>query len=311
MSDFSFGILAAGMLALILALIFAWPFQKTAADEIGLSYGGGPFEGAQFQGVVQPGSGIKFNGWFDKFYTYPTTQRDFTISKEETDKDYGAPDEISGSTSDGVTCYLQLSVTFKINTNEIRKFHENIGLKSMPDGWNEEQWGSLLLKSFLPPLEGAAQTECRKYTADEIRKGAEIFGKIEKGIGEGLKQKVNALLGGDDWFCGSDFEVGKESCPDFTIAVKSVGVPGKIRESFEEQVESANRVVTAKNDALAAEERAKGEKLAADARAQALTPENLEYLRIEAQKACATNPNAGACVLVVTPGSGVNVNVGG
>ena len=37
--------------------------EKTPADKIALSYGGGPFEGNQYQRTVQPGSGLSFNGW--------------------------------------------------------------------------------------------------------------------------------------------------------------------------------------------------------------------------------------------------------
>ena len=61
--------------ALVVLIVMATGFKKTPRDEVGLSYGGGPIEGAHFQQVVEPGHGLFFNGVQDKLYLYPVTQR--------------------------------------------------------------------------------------------------------------------------------------------------------------------------------------------------------------------------------------------
>ncbi len=48
-----------------------------------LSYGGGPFEGNKFQKIVRPSSGLVLNGLFDKWYTYPVTQRNYIVSQQK------------------------------------------------------------------------------------------------------------------------------------------------------------------------------------------------------------------------------------
>lgn len=295
---------------LLTSTIVGQPLKKTPADQIALSYGGGMFEGAQYQKIVQPGSGIVANGFFDKWYQYPTTQRDVTISADESeeDKDYGMPDAINSKTSDGVSCSVQLAVTFKNNTNNIRSFHETIGLKSK--AWTEDGWGKMLQKNFLPPLEGAVQEQCRKYTSNDIAKNAEVYSLMATGVGAGLKNTINNLLGGDNFFCGPEFKVGEDECPDFQVVIKSITLPDSVNTSLEEQVSSENKLITAKNEAAQAEERARGQQKARDAQAAAIAdPNYLESKRIDATTMCAGNPN---CTLIITDGgAGVNVNAGG
>ena len=295
---------------LLTSTIVGQPLRKTPADQIALSYGGGMFEGAQYQKIVQPGSGIVANGFFDKWYQYPTTQRDVTIATDEAEesKDYGMPDVIVARTKDGVACNVQLAVTFKINTNNIRDFHETIGLKS--NAWTEQGWGKMLQKNFLPPLEGAVQEQCRNFTSNEIAKSPEVLSQVSNGVGTGLKNTINGLLGGDNFFCGPEFKVGEEGCPDFQVIIKSITLPDSVNVSLEEQVSSENRLVTAKNEAKQTEEKARGEQLARDAQSAAIAdPNYLESKRIDAMKACAGNQN---CTLIVTDGAtGVNVNAGG
>ena len=74
---------ATAVVVFLLAVLFFNPFKRTMSNEVALSYGGGAFEGAEYQGVVNPGSGLHFNGWFDKWYVYKTDQRDYTVSDDE------------------------------------------------------------------------------------------------------------------------------------------------------------------------------------------------------------------------------------
>ena len=286
------------------------PLRKTPADKIAVSYGGGFFEGAQFQKVVDPGSGIVNNGFFDKWYLYPVTQRDVTIAadEEEDSKDYGMPDVIVARTSDGVACNVQLAVTFKLNTNNTRSFHETVGLKFGAD--KDDGWGKMLQKNFLPPLEGSVQEQCRNFTSNEIAKNPEVLRQVSTGVAAGLKNTINGLMGDDNYFCGPEFKVGEETCPEFQVVIKSITLPDSVNVSLEEQVSSENKLVTAKNEAAQKEERARGDQLARDAQQGAIAdPNYLENKRIEAMAECAKSDT---CTLVITEGgTGINVNTGG
>ena len=59
---------------------FIGGLKKTPRNMIGISYGGGPFEAAHYQRIVQPGSGLFFNGFYDPLYLYPSDQVNYIIS---------------------------------------------------------------------------------------------------------------------------------------------------------------------------------------------------------------------------------------
>src|ERR1700730_13547999 len=69
------------ILLVALVPIVAGAFKKTPRDKYGLSYGGGPIEGAHFIRVVKPGTGLFFNGFFRQLYLYPADQRNYIVSK--------------------------------------------------------------------------------------------------------------------------------------------------------------------------------------------------------------------------------------
>ncbi len=274
--------------------------RKAPADKIALSYGGGPFEGAEFQGITQPGSGIKFNGIFDKWYEYPVTQRNYVLTDDNTgDEKVGG---IRAADKNGVSEYIQLTVNFKINTSKIRNFHEKIGLKYKAYG--KDGWDKMLAENFRQPLEAVVQQKIRQYTTDEIRTGSTVLPDLTSAIELSLKDDIKKLLG-DDYFCGPTYKVGSGECPNFTVSVKSITPPADIIQSYADQRTSENKVVVAKNNADAQVEKARGENASKDAVAPALTPDYLAYLRVQALQDCAKNSN---CTLVVG-GNEFNVNV--
>lgn len=294
------------LLVLVILLFAAWPFAKAPADKIALSYGGGPFEGAKFQKVVQPGSGLKFNGWFDKWYEYPVTQRNYIISKVEGEGERHEADFITAPSSDRVPVEWELSAYFKLNTRIIRKFHETVGLKYK--AWTDAGWDTMLHQTFRQQLEAAVQAESRKHTSDEYQSSADVIDKVRLGIASSLKTNVNTVLG-DEFFCGPTYDAANGNCPEFEVVVKKPSLPKDIVDSYQRQKTSANDIITATNNAKVAEETARGQKLAQSALAGIYNdPNYVEYLRALAMQDCARNGN---CTLVVTPGgTGTNINVG-
>lgn len=287
----------------LLFCMFAWPFKKAPADKIALSYGGGPFEGAKFQGITEPGSGLKFNGWFDKWYEYPVTQRNYIVSKDIAEGDKKQEDFIEAPSSDKVPIQWELSVYFKLNTNIIRQFHEIVGLKYQ--AWTDAGWNAMLQQTFRQQVEAAIQRESRKHTSDEYQSSSAVLEQVRINFASNLKDSINTVLGAQ-YFCGPNFDRNKQDCPDFEVVIKRATLPDSVVQSYTDQKNSANAIVTATNQATAAQEVAKGQKLAQSALQGIYTdPNYIEYLRALALQKCAENGN---CTIISAPtGTGVVV----
>ena len=78
----------------ILIALIGGTVKKTPRDKIGISYGGGPIEGQHFQQVVEPGHGLFINGFADKLYLYPVTQRNYIISQRTDEGDIEGEDAV-------------------------------------------------------------------------------------------------------------------------------------------------------------------------------------------------------------------------
>lgn len=299
------GILVTFIVAfLILGIIglVGHPFRKAPADKIAISYGGGLFEGAQYQGITNPGSGLKFNGFYDHWYEYPATQRNYIVSNEKDEGDKEKADTITAPDKNGVTEKVELTVTFKLNTAKLRQFHEQVGLKYK--AWTADGWKKMLADNFRQPLNNAVQQKLRQYTTDEIRSGKTVLEDVQNAVEESLKADIVVLLG-DEYFCGPSYKLNDTECPNFQVTIKAITPPADIVQSYADQKTSENKVKVATNNAQAQIEKAKGEQASKDAVAPALTNEYLAYLRVQALQTCAANPS---CTLVVG-GNEFNINV--
>lgn len=272
--------------------------EKTPADKVALSYGGGPFEGNQYQKTVQPGSGLVLNGMFDKWYEYPITLRNYIVSSAKEEGDKEAFDVIKTSDSDGVEEQVELTVSFRMNEELIRKFHEKLGLKY--DAWTEDGWRRMLADNMRQPLNNAVTKALKGFSADEIRKDPTVVDKIESAVERELSNSLVEVMG-DQYFCGPTDQEGA-ACGTLQVVVKAITPVNKdVRESYDKQKQTANGIQVAKNEAQQQIERAEGEKAAKDAVAEALTPEYLDYMRAQALQKCAEKAD---CTIIYTDGGG-------
>lgn len=228
----------------LLCLLVAWPFRQTGADEIGLSYGGGIIEGAHFQKIVEPGTGRFMNGWGDRFYTYPVTQRNYIVSKNPEEGDREEPDFITAVTQDQVTVEWETFTTFRLNTDLIREFHERLGLKF--HAWTDGGWDEMLDQTLRQVQENALQRITRDFTAADLRAGASALEEVQAAVGAEMNRRIIPVLTGN-FFCNPDWNPGEE-CADMQFGVKKVTVPDNIAQAYNENAQSLIDVQTKENE---------------------------------------------------------------
>ena len=233
-----------GIVVLVLVSTLLGSVRKTPRDQIGISYGDGPIEGQHFQRIVQPGSNLFVNGFADRLFLYPVTQRNYIISRRTDEGDVQGEDFVTAPSKDRIPIQFQAAAYFKLNTDKLRKFHEQIGLKYK--AYTEDGWDRMLNNSFRQQIEFAFQREARKYDASDIYANSDVLLQIQQEVGTTLKENVNEVLG-DEYFCGPTFVPG-QACPLFTFTIKGIDVPDGVRAAFESNRTSEIQVRTKENE---------------------------------------------------------------
>lgn len=231
--------------------------QKTPRNMVGISYGGGPLESAHFQRIVQPGSGLFFNGFFDSLYLYPSDTQTYIVSKTPDEGAVEQVDSIVAPSRDRVQIEYQVAVYFKLNTDRLREFHEELGLQY--GAYRRAGWRDLLQDTFRQQIESALQENTREHDVAELYGNAEDLVAIQRDVEQKVSDRLVEALG-QPFFCGPTFRPGGE-CESPTFIIKKVEVPDRVAGAFEAnrraQIEIEQRTaeataIEALNDALAA-----------------------------------------------------------
>ena len=231
--------------------------RKTPRNMVGISYGGGPIESARFQRIVQPGSGLFFNGLFDPLYLYPSDTQAYIVSKTAGEGAVPEADSIVSPSSDHVQIEYEVAVYFKLNTDLLQDFHEQLGLQY--SAYEADGWRDLIRDTFRQQVEGALQEDSREHEVADIYGNAASLTAIQGGVEEKLSERLIDTLG-QPFFCGPTFRPGRE-CEPPRFVIKAVGIPEGVAAAFEKnrvaQVEIEQRTAEAEaidalNDALAA-----------------------------------------------------------
>ena len=305
-------LVAVGVVVVVVGIAFlgSMTWASVPPDKIMLHYTGGPIDGTHFVDVVQPGTSTHFYGLLENTYYLPATQRTYIIDKDPSSGDKSGTDFITGVSSDNVTFTFESATYFKLNPNPavLRQFFEQICLHDhctdlSPGGG----WDSMLVRYFRPQIENAVRLETGKYDREHLYRDPATLIAMQTEIAMILKDRINTALGGE-FFCGPDATAS--SCPNLTFVLKNPTPPDNVAAAYNDTAASAQKIITAENDAQAAVQRANGERDAQNARAQGapLTAAQIDYIKAQAMLACAQNPS---CTLVVTsPDTAVNVNTG-
>lgn len=229
--------------------------KKTPRDKYGISYGGGPFEGSHFQKVVEPGHGLFFNGFFDTLYLYPADQQNYIVAKTPAEGDEPAGGEsVVAPTADRVQIDYQIAVYYKLNTDELRAFHEELGLQY--EAFTASGWDRLVEDTLRQQIENALQEETRRYEVADIYGDADLLVKIQDSVQVTLGERLTAAVGGQ-YFCGPTFEPGGE-CGDPVFVIKRADVPESVSTAYEMNRTSKLDVITRQNETQQRLEEARG-----------------------------------------------------
>lgn len=232
---------------------FRSTFAKTPANQVGISYGGGPLEGSHFQRVVQPGSPLFLNGVFDKLYLYPADQRNYIISKA-TNQGTLKPDSVLASSKDRVQVEYQVATYFRLNTDLLRPFHEQLGLKYK--AYTPAGWDRLIIDTFRQQIESSLQEQSRLFDVADLYASRPTLKSIQLAVQLSLSNKLRQALGGE-FFCGPRFRPGSK-CGDLVFAIKRIDIPKNVQGSFEQNRTSQVAILTEQNKVIQRQEEARG-----------------------------------------------------
>jgi regulator of protease activity HflC (stomatin/prohibitin superfamily) len=218
------------LVALALVPTVVSGLKKTPRDRVGISYGGGPIEGVHYQRIVQPGSNLFFNGFFDSLYLYPSDQVNYIISQQKGVGAQAAPDAVVAPTSDRVQVTYQVAVYFKLNTDELRDFHEQLGLRYR--AYTTDGWNNLIRDTFRQQIENALQEETRQVAVADLVGDADRLVQLQENVQAKLTQRLEDALG-QQFFCAPTFRPG-DDCGDPTFVIKKVDIPTSVAKAFED-----------------------------------------------------------------------------
>lgn len=247
-------------LVVLAAVVFAGlpllksAFARTPKDRIGISYGGGPIEGVHFQKIVEPGHGLFFNGFFDSLYLYPADQLNYILAPRPNKNGKGTTDDsVVAPTSDRVNVSYQVAVYYRLNTDRLRPFHEEFGLRYQ--AYTDSGWDRLVTDTLRQQIEAALQEETRRHTVAELFGDADLLVKVQNEIQGTITTRLEAAMG-ERFFCGPTFGPGGE-CGDPTFVIKRIDIPDAVAAAFESNRTSEVLITTRQNEVRQREEEAR------------------------------------------------------
>ena len=147
-------------------------------------------------------------------------------------------------TRDRVQVSYQVAVYFKLNTDELREFHEQLGLRYQ--AYTTAGWNSLIQDTFRQQIENALQEETRRVDVADLVGNADLLVELQDSVQTKLTQRLEDALG-QQFFCAPTFRPGQD-CGDPRFVIKRVDVPTSVSKAFEDVRTSEIQIQTKENE---------------------------------------------------------------
>jgi hypothetical protein len=203
---------------------------------------------------VKPGSSLFFNGFFDPLYLYPSDQQNYIVSKNPRVGAIRGADSITAPTSDRVQLIYQVAMYFKLNTDLLRQFHEQLGLQYR--AYTTAGWNNLLQDTFRQQIENAIQQQTRRYTVADLFGNAKLLVQLQSSVQKTVSQKLISALG-EPYFCSPTFKPGRR-CDPPNFIVKQIDIPSGVVTAFQAVRISQIQIDVMRNQVIQRVEEAKG-----------------------------------------------------
>ena len=229
------------LLLLGVVLVFAGGacgLEGSETNEIGLVYSGGWIEDKAFKEFLPPGSTSKATGFGSKTYRYRIDQRSYRGDNKNNGADAGPVVVVS---QDDQRLRVDYQLYFKLNQDQkvLRKFHENIGVKTK--AWTDEGWRQMLRDYFEPQIERSMEAAALSFNWRDLYAKEEVRVAFQNDAITRIKQAITEVVG-DDYFCGPAYTGGASGCGDFTM---TVGKPEPVNEGLVAAIEAEQTNVAA------------------------------------------------------------------
>lgn len=218
-------------------------YTDSETNEIGLVYSGGIIEDKTYKGVLKPGVNAERIGWGSKAYLYRTDQRTYIAGNTEQGADTPVPDVVS---KDDVRLTVPYQLYFKLNLEPktLRKFHENIGVKTEAwvGGADGRGWDNMLRDYFRTQVERSLEAAALQFNWRDLYATEEARVGFQNDAAKRTKEAITSVIG-DVYFCGPAYDgLNEATCGEFTMTVgKPTPVDGGIIAAVEAEQTAATR----------------------------------------------------------------------
>ena len=223
---------------LLVVLTGACGLENSETNEIGLVYSGGIIEDKKFKEFLPAGSTNKSTGYGSKTYRYRIDQRSYRADSKGNGADTAPAVVVS---NDDQRLRVDYQLYFKLNQDEkiLRKFHENIGVKT--EAWTDEGWTQMLRDYFEPQIERSLEAAALGFNWRDLYASEESRVAYQNDAISRIKSAITDVIG-DDYFCGPAYTGKGSRCGDFTM---TVGKPEPVNEGLVAAIEAEQTNVAA------------------------------------------------------------------
>jgi hypothetical protein len=286
------GLIAAGILALVLLVGGCHGLRKEDAGHVGVVRNGGPFDNNRIRQIIQPGSNLTWTGWWSqRTHAYPahSVQRYYTITSDSRRGDRPGVDVVRVPTADGVQVGLEGTFYLRFVAEQdqrlLRKFDNQFGTRTFPVSGRAERkypwegddgWGALLDTVVRPVIDNDLRAQIGQFRCVQLVSSCGLVNNTPQSAAglsatqgaraqtniQQIQDSINRSLGED-----IQSKLGEAYFTDIQFNLARVQLPSQVQEAidnaqaaFAAVAQSQARVRQAKLDAEANRERQNGYK---------------------------------------------------